>query len=116
MTKKVKKRLTLDERLCIEACLRQGYSCGDIAQLLGRWQAGIAREVKANGGRDVYSAHTAQYRTNELIKQAAIIRQNRIGQDPKSGGYQSFRQRIESLEMQVEILMDQIKELKNGQK
>jgi IS30 family transposase len=52
-------RLSLEEREEIRVGLERGDSFTAIAQAIRRAVSTVSREVKANGGRDVYRAHGA---------------------------------------------------------
>src|SRR5947209_15934047 len=52
-------RLSLDEREEIRVGLERDDSFTSIARRIGRVVSTVSREVKANGGREVYRAHVA---------------------------------------------------------
>lgn len=101
------------ERQIIYEMIKQGQSLSDIAKHLGRGKQSIALEVRRNGGRDKYQPNRAQKLSIERkvtrdLKCSHAIK-NRIINNSAS------IQRIENLEMQIEILVEAIKVLKNGQ-
>ena len=57
-----KQHLTERERFCIEKMLRVGSSLTEIARTLGRGLSTLSEEVKANGGRESYTAKCAHRR------------------------------------------------------
>lgn len=103
------KAITFDERKKIERFIKMGKSCGETAKLIGRSKNGVVTEVRRGGGK-FYSAKAAQNiaDTNHEAKYKRLSERNK-------GNKVSFhmKQRIENLEMQVEILHDVIKELMN---
>ncbi len=105
--------LTLDERQIIEDLSKRGYSAVTIAKQLGRGGTTIAREIRKNGGPLFYNAIKAQKESYQRKSEGYI----KISESVKKSGYnpfESLKARIENLEMQLEILVDTIKELKNG--
>lgn len=101
------KAFTFDERKLIEKHVKTGKSCGDIAKLIGRSKNGVVTEVRRGGGK-FYTAKTGQN-----IADTNLENKYRKLSERNKGNNVSFRmkQRIENLEMQVEILHDAIKEL-----
>ncbi len=99
--------ITFEERKQIEKHIRSGLSCGDTAKLIGRSKNGVVTEVKRGGGK-FYSAKTGQN-----VVDANLEEKYRKLSERNKGNDVSFRmkQRIENLEMQIEILHDAIKEL-----
>lgn len=103
------KAFTFEERKKIEWHIKRGKSCGETAQLIGRSKNGVVTEVRRGGGKE-YSAKTGQGIADKNMEE----KYRKLSQRNK-GNDVSFRmkQRIENLEMQVEILHDAIKELMN---
>ncbi len=107
------KAITFDERLKIEKYIKKGYSCGDIAKMIGRSKNGVVCEVR-RGGKEHYDAKLSQKLTDNILKEKykKMSDRNKARQTTFK-----FKQRIENLEMQVEILSETIKEmLKNDKK
>ena len=95
------RKFTFEEREVIEELLKEGESRGSIATFLQRSPHGIRHEVKFNSINGVYKAKEAQ----------EISSKRKCGPFSKVGGRAKLVTRIESLEMQIEILHDAIKEL-----
>ncbi len=104
--------ITFEERKLIQKYIAQGKSCGETARLIGRSKNGVVSEVRKGGGKD-YNAKAAQKITDET-------RNNRYQalSERNKGNQVTFKmkQRIENLEMQVEILHDVIKGILNDRK
>jgi len=100
---------SFEERKEIEKLISKGFSCGETALQIGRSKNGVVTEVRKGGGR-FYSAKVAQ----RLSDKTKLERYKKLSERNK-GNKVTFRmkQRIENLEMQVEILHDCIKELLN---
>ncbi len=100
--------MTLQERQEIEKHLRRGLGLFEIVKRIGRSESAIYKELKRNGGKKTYSAELAQNLANSLQQEKnsrlCLARQN------KNSDIHT-QQRIENLEMQVEILHETIKEL-----
>ncbi len=103
------KVLTLNERKKIEKLIKKGLSCGQIAKEINRSKNGIVVEVR-RGGKEKYNAISAQKEANERHKKHGI--KKGITLRKKQPVFQ-MKQRIESLEMQMELLYDKVKELMN---
>lgn len=106
---KTSRALTFEERKLIEKHIKRGTSCSETARLIGRSKNVVVTEVR-RAGRSQYSAKTGQNLadTNMETKYKKLSEKNKINKP-------SFhmKQRIENLEMQVEILYDTIKEILN---
>ena len=81
MKTKVNKRkhLSKEEMFCIEKMCRAGTSLTDIGATLGRGKSTISEVVKANGGREKFSAEKAiqraywkQYRKKKDCNKVAL--------------------------------------------
>ena len=94
-------RYNLDDRKIIEQMLKNGCTHNAIAVFLKRAQPAISREIKKNGGNEQYSAEAAQQRMESLLVSVPKTRKTLPQVD----------RRIDILEMQVEILLDKIKEI-----
>lgn len=102
-----KNPITFEERKQIEKHIKAGLSCCETSRRIGRSKNGVISEVRRTG-RKFYSAKVAQnladWARNE--KHRKLLERNK-------GNVTTFRfkQRIENLEMQVEILHAAIKEI-----
>lgn len=100
--------LTYEERKRIEKGIKLGLSCGRIAVEIGRSKNGVVSEVR-RGGKHQYTAKEGQRICDEMRKKKyeslSLLKKK---QQPPLFDY---KQRIENLEMQVEILHETIKEL-----
>ena len=102
--------LCLTERNTIARMLKKGSSLAEIARKIGRGKQTIAAEVSKNGGRDAYKAAEAhksatQRKVERDIKCSYAIK-NRflLSRD-------DLVERIENLEMQLEIISETLKEV-----
>ncbi len=109
MGKPFQKAITFKERKQIEKHIKNGLSCGETARLIGRSKNGVVTEVRRGGGK-FYSAKTGQ----NLVDKNLEEKYRKLSERNK-GNNVSFKmkQRIENLEMQIEILHETIKELMN---
>jgi len=103
------KAITFEERKQIEKHISAGFSCCETARRIGRSKNGVVSEVRRGGGK-LYSAKIAQNLADSVRNE-----KHRKLSERNKGNVTTFRfkQRIENLEMQVEILHDAIKELMN---
>ena len=74
-----KKHLSDNERFCIEKMLKADESLSEIGRILGRGLSTMSEEVKANGGKDKYTAERAirraywkQYRKKRDCNKVAL--------------------------------------------
>ncbi len=115
MVKRGGKTIPLDlmERKYIEKRLNalEAVSCGQISKELGRGKNTIIVEVRRNGGREKYSATAAQKNAYAMSKARyeKLSNRNKDAISPHT----RLEIRISNLEMQIEILIDQVKELKS---
>lgn len=104
--------LTLGERKKIEALLRTGISCSAISRKIERGKNTVVSEVKRCGGRLTYTAKEAQKRYEQTRNERyEKLRQINLGQ---RSSVTTMTERIDCLEMQVEILSETLKELINA--
>lgn len=112
------KPLSLEERKEIERLLKQSHTGGAIGRILGLCKTTINFEVRRNGGRENYCAKKAQEVADEnkvdrYKKTAASLK----GKDNWVKDFtKNIKLRIENLEMQIEILIDEVKSLRKGLK
>jgi len=101
---------TYEERKQIESLLKMGVVLKGIARAMGTNYSVIQREISLNGNRSNYSADEAQKRADE--KEA--LRKKGIYTPLPPPRKNILSQRIDNLEMQLEIIIDQIKDLQNA--
>jgi IS30 family transposase len=111
--KKIATELTFSERKEIEKYNKKGWSCQEIAIHIGRSKNAVVTDIRRAGGALFYTAKGAQN-----IADATKAEKYRKLSERNKGNKITFKmkERIENLEMQVEILYDTIKELINDQK
>lgn len=104
------KRFTLEEREIIEELIKSGKSITGISVFLKRSKNGLSSELNKNGGRVNYNAKNAHERhlKTKYIKHQKLSKKFE-GKIFESNGLIS---RIENIEMQIEIILDLVKELK----
>lgn len=105
------RRLTLEERILIEKYAKKGYSANLISKILGRNQSVISVELKRLGDRSQYDAQKAHEQCLQGWKRGGV---NSVKK--RRGNSQSINNRVTNLEMQLKILYETIKELKNDSK
>lgn len=100
-------RLTFEERQLIEKYLKDGLSGIKISERINRSKNCINTELRKIG-REIYTAKEAQKKADECF----LSKYEKLSQRNK-GNQVTFKikQRIENLEMQVEILHDIVKEM-----
>ena len=101
------KSLCFEERALIEKFLKMGLTCSEIGRRLGRGKNTIVVEVR-NKGREGYTATKAQKQSDET-RSLGYKKLSEINSGKKKTYF--YKERIENLEMQVEILHETIKEL-----
>lgn len=104
--------LTLSERKGIYDWIQKGETLSQIANNIGRGKNTVIREVRINGGRDTYDPNKANEQHRKNVIKTNEKRIKTIKAMGLSNPYQSLCKRIENLEMQLEITLDVIKELK----
>lgn len=107
------KRLTFEEREIIEKLIKNNISACGIARAINRSKNSVITEIRRNGGRDEYRAQSSQekYYIN-MSKKHKILSDFNKGKSPMN----TLLSRVDSLEMQVEILFETIKGLLNDSK
>ena len=106
--KKGNKPITFEERKEIQKLLSKGLSCSEISRYINRSKNGVVTEVRRGGGKDSYLAKKSQ-KEADLKNSIRCEKLKKINVGNKIQYY--MKQRIENLEMQVEILYDTIKEI-----
>ena len=108
--KRLNQPLCLMERKIIYKMMKKAHSCGEIAKFLGRGKNSIVVEVRRNGGRDAYdpviAEQQARERTVRRIKKSSETTKGKV-----ANPYKHLSDRIENLEMQLEIVTETLKEL-----
>ncbi len=103
--KKTCRKFDIKERLLIEKCLKLGLSVEHTSKFTGRSFGGVSKEISKNGGVKNYSAFNAQLRAEESHdRQVNALKAVHANFNNQA--------RIESLEMQVSILHNIIKEMR----
>ena len=99
---------TLEERKEIEKLLKQGESLPEISRKIGRSKSGLVYETRRCGNKDDYTAEEAH-----RVARSTLVEKYSILSERNAGQYYGikYKQRIENLEMQIEILHDCIKEI-----
>lgn len=113
MKEKKYTHLTLRERKEIYEWLQKGETLSQIANKIGRGRNTVIREVRENGGREKYNPTAANDKQRKNIIEMNLKRSETIKAKGLSNPYQSLCKRIDNLEMQLEIALDVIKEMKN---
>ena len=107
-------RLTYEERQKIETLIKTPVSLTVLASMIGRSKNCVVLEVRRNGGRSEYTAKKGQASADARVDQRkqVLIKNNtgKIGKNPRS----HFIHRMRSIEMQVQIISETLKELLNA--
>lgn len=101
--------LTYEERKSIQKFVREGLSCCQIAKSINRSKNAIVVEVR-RGGKELYNAKKAQEDADKRRKKQTTRIKNTL---KKKQPMFQMKKRIESLEMQMELLYEKVKELLN---
>lgn len=98
--------LTLEERERIQKYISIGISTERISKLIEKHKSSLNRELRINGGRQKYNAKMAQesaeYKKANKLNYFKQISQTKIE-------IEGYIKRIENLEFQIEILLEEIK-------
>lgn len=97
------KILSLKEREEIERLLNLGFGIVKIAKALSRSKGAISTEVLRNGGREKYNAKQAN--DNSFKRKNVYIKK-----------INDLDCRINNIEMQLDIIIDELMKLKNNTK
>ena len=111
MANKVKV-ITFEERKAIKNLINKGYKLSEISRDIGRGKNTIIAEVRRNGGPLLYDPVKAEERY-QILRKAKIERCREMNRNPRNNPYKALQTRIQNLEMQVEILVEAIKELRH---
>lgn len=105
------RRLTLEERILIEKYVKKGYSGRLISKILGRNASVISMEIHRFADRSQYDAQKAHEQCSQGWKKGGINSSRW-----RKSTIQLMNDRLTNLEMQLKILYETIKELKNDSK
>ncbi len=100
--------LSLEQRQKIQEFIKTPMTFVEMSPLIGKSKSTIAAEVKSNGGRLHYNAHEAQARAD---KKKSNSTSTEMPIESQSNLEKSLDSRVKSLEMQVQILSETLKEL-----
>lgn len=103
--------LTFVERKNIKKLIGEGYNLSEIAREIDRGKNTVIAEVRRNGGPLFYDPVKAEERA-QALKQERAERCRELNKKQLSNPYSEIKDRIQNIEMQVEILVDAIKELR----
>jgi hypothetical protein len=118
------KQFVLEDRIKIEALVKQGFEYHEIAKAMGRNRASISAEIERNGGFEKYSAQKAQSAVAERRKtardKARLTAQGEgsnpfgrqaipaLNECPLGSGCTNLQSRVEKLLARVGRLLDKI--------
>lgn len=104
-----KSELKLEERQQIEKLIKEkpDLSFAEISKLIGRGRNTVVEEVRKNGGREVYNAKVAHHRYLDL---RAKKNQNYT---PENHPMHRLKNKIDAIEMQLEIIIEELRALRN---
>lgn len=105
------KEIIYSERVIIQDLITISLSYAEIARNLNRAVGSIKNEVNRNGGRNDYSAHSAQNRADMQKKRRTqktvdIFSKNNLESNSE---ITELKQKIENIEQQIEIILDILK-------
>jgi IS30 family transposase len=107
------KPLSLIERKEIERlCSFPELSLAEISKKLKRSKNCVSSEVRRSGGRETYNADRAQKESEE--RQSIKIKSLSKSSKNRSQNFKTNAERIDILEMQMEIIIEQINQLTKG--
>lgn len=109
--KKVAKPLTLEERKEIKKWISRKYTLSNIAEILERGKNTVIAEVKRNGGRDSYDQIQAHKRA-ECMQVERLRKTSETLKGKAINPYTTMSEKISNLEMQLEILLEEVKRLR----
>lgn len=98
------------ERVAISEQVKQGKTLADISRLLQRSRKSICVEINRNGGRYKYNPEEAHKLSIER-KQIKIVNLKKSNQNPVQE--LTLDQRVENVEMHLDVLTDLIRSLKS---
>jgi len=102
--------LNFKERMILERYAPTSESCRAISLILKRGKNTVVTEYRRTGGRQNYTAEIGQkYADDQRSFRSEHLSKLNAGQETP---YISMRRKMEDLEMQIEILCDTIKQLR----
>ncbi len=104
-----KEFLRFEERQKIEEMIKNFYTYSAIARELKRSDMAIGMEVKKNGGKIKYNAQMAQKNSESRRKEG--YKKSGAKRSKQKEEIKSTSERIKFIEMQIDILCDQVREL-----
>ena len=107
--KPASKFFNLEERQKIELGIKQLLTTNHIGKILGRTQGSIKNEIQRHGGRLAYNAEIAQNEATIAAKSRVEKLESYISPEKDKI---SFEDRLNGFEMQVEIILDLVKQIK----
>jgi len=108
--KRDRKPFTFEEMQDLENYAKSDLSCASIARYMKRGTSSIVHHYKLRGGRENYTAHNAKKMADEG-KERTIEKRLKTT-ITKRGGGKTNKEEIQSIKMQLEIIFDLIKELR----
>lgn len=104
-----KSELKLEERQQIEKLIKEkpDLSLSQISRLMNRGKNTVIDEVRKNGGREVYNAKAAHNRYLDL--RAKKIQNVTLENHP----IHRMKNKIDAIEMQLEIIIEELRALRN---
>jgi IS30 family transposase len=114
--------IELSERQQLQILIATHKSLSKIADLMGRGRNSIIVEVRRNGGRDTYNAAHAQKQADLRVleknkKTGETLKKLNLPLRSNAALWEELKQQrteIENLKMQLEILIDTIKQMKGA--
>lgn len=103
--------LNYAERKTIGKLLKENQSLSSIARTLGRGKQAVTNEVARNGGRQVYNPEEAERKAQQRKDIRDQKCSDMIKQRYKEAAHHSIEDRVQTLEMQLEILIETVKEV-----
>ncbi len=103
--------LNHSERKLIHKYIHLGWSFGHIAIKLDRGKNTIIAEVNRNGGRIEYNPEKAELRAKEQKNKR--IEKLRMSTKENYTQSQTVDQKLENMQMQIDIILDELKKLKD---
>lgn len=109
--------LSFRERKAIEKLRGKGYSCAQIGNLLGRGKNTIAVELRKGCVNGKYSAKVGEdYKNTQKIlrkKRVSDQMKDAISEGKYFNPYQHLKNKIEGLESLLEVVLEELKEIRN---
>lgn len=109
--KNSKQLLTLEERILIEETLKTKMSYAKLSKVVKRSQTCIFNEIHRNGGRENYNALEADKRSQLFVTRRN--EKNAIRLQNSHRTWMGLSRKVINLEMQIEILYEEIKRMKD---